>query len=134
MNIGKKQENASNKFHKFLINSNPDDIDIVVTEIKKLDNQQQAEDYEMILLKQDLLAGHKMLNTKKRTKRLTGKAPIPLTTNQKQLTLERFKEIQQGKIKKKCNTFNPTINHSESRQSITVYYRVDKKNNKRIPL
>ena len=81
----------------------------------------------MILLKQDLLAGHKMLNTKKRTKRLTGKTPIPLTANQKQLTLERFKEIQQGKIKKTCNTFNPTINHSESRQSITVYYRVDKK-------
>ena len=56
-----------------MINSNPDDIDIVVTEIKKLDNQQQAEDYEMILLKQDLLAGHKMLNTKNEPNDLRGK-------------------------------------------------------------
>ena len=68
-----------------------------------------------------------MLNTKKRTKRIACKTPIPLTTNQKQLTLERFKEIQQGKIEKKRNTFNPTINHSESKQSITVYYRLDNK-------
>ena len=55
----------------------------------------------MVLSKQYLLAGHKMLNTKKRTKRTAGKTHIPLTTNQKQLTLERFNEIQQGKIQKK---------------------------------
>jgi len=70
---------------------------------------------------------YNMLNTKKRTKRIAGKTPIPLTTNQKQLTLDRFKEIQQGKIQKKRHIFNPTINHSETRQSIDVYYRLDKK-------
>ena len=62
------RNNATNKFHKFLINHNPDDIDIVVTEINKLNNQQEAEYYEMLLLQQDLLAGHKMLNTKKQNK------------------------------------------------------------------
>ena len=98
-NIGTKQENPTNKFHKFRINQDPSDIDIVVTEIKKFNNRQEAEDYDMLLLK-DLLAGYYMLNTKKRTKRIAGKTPIPLTTNQKQLTLERFKEIQQGKIQK----------------------------------
>ena len=61
-----------------MINSNPDDIDIVVTESKKLDNQQQAEDYEMILLKQDLLAGHKMLNTKKKNQTTYGESTYPI--------------------------------------------------------
>ena len=57
---------------------------------------------------------------------MNNKSPIPLTTNQKQLTLERFQEIQSGKLVKK-NTFNPTVNHSEKRQSIFVYYRLDNK-------
>jgi len=60
--------NPTNKFHKFLINQNLGDIDIVVTEIRKINNRQEVEDYEMILLKQDLSAGHKMLNTKKKNK------------------------------------------------------------------
>jgi len=41
--------NPTNKFHKFLINQNPYDIDIGVNEIKKLNNRQEAEDYEMLL-------------------------------------------------------------------------------------
>ena len=123
---GDAKRNATNKFHKFLINQNPDDIEIVRTETKKINNQQEAEDYEMTLLKEDLMNGHKMLNTKKRTRRMNNKSPIPLTTNQKQLTLERFQEIQSGKLVKK-NTFNPTVNHSEKRQSIIVYYRLDNK-------
>jgi hypothetical protein len=51
----------------------------------------------------------------------------PLVVSSIEKVLERFKEIQQGKTQKKRNTFNPTISHSESRQSITVYYRLDKK-------
>ena len=80
----------------------------------------------MTLLKEDLMNGYKMLNTKKRTQRMKTKSPIPLTTNQKQLTLEKFQEIQQGKQNKK-STFTPTVNHSEKRQSIIVYYRLDNK-------
>ena len=80
----------------------------------------------MTLLKEDLMTGYKMLNTKKRTQRMKTKSPIPLTTNQKQLTLEKFQEIQQGKLNKK-STFNPTVSHSGKRQSIIVYYRLDNK-------
>ena len=124
------RKNATNKFHKFLINQNPNDIDIVVTEIMKLNNQQEAEDHEMLLLKQDLLNGHKMLNTKKRTKRTTGKTPIVLTTNKRQLTLERFKQIQEGKTKQKHLIQQLTIpNHVNQSSFITDWIIRKKKKN-----
>ena len=57
---------------------------------------------------------------------MKGKTPITLTTNEKKLTLERFKAIQEGKTKKE-REFNPNITHSTSRQSLTVHYTINKK-------
>ena len=88
----------TDKFHTMLINQNPDDIDIVVTETQTLNHQQEAEDYEMVLLNQDKLNGRKMLNTKSSITRIKRKQPIPLSTNQPKMDLQKYVDIQQVEL------------------------------------
>jgi hypothetical protein len=106
-----------------LINQNPDDIDIVVTETQMLNNQQEAEDHEMVLLNQDKLNGHKMLNTKSSTTRIKRKEPIPLTPNQPKMDIQKYVDIQQGRISYK-KRFSPTITHQPTKGCLRVNWNL----------
>jgi len=87
-----------NKFHIYLANSNKKDISVKLTETRSFDNQVEAEKYEMELLKNDLLQGYEMLNTKKRTKNNKTKE-IAVSKSDNRLTLEQFNAYYNGKRK-----------------------------------